>query len=79
MPGDTNLDSAAVAIAVGNTVNIVGTVTAINLVDPRFNDIEVTLSHPVTGVTPTVGSEVNNGEIGARKKVYLPASCVTKV
>jgi hypothetical protein len=79
MPGDTNRDSANVAIAVGDTVNIVGTVSAINLVDNRFNDVEVTLSHPVAGVIPPVGLEVNNGEIGARKKVYLPASVVTKV
>jgi hypothetical protein len=79
MPGDTNLDSAAVAIAVGDTVKITGTVASINLVDNRFNDVAVTLTNPKTGIIPPVGIEPNSGEIGARRTVYLPASVLTKV
>lgn len=81
MAADAVLDSAGVALAVNDTVNLVGTVTAINLLDNRFNDIEVTLSHPTT-VAPRPTASINltkdAAEVRGFKKIRVNAAALTK-
>lgn len=78
---DSPNDSNGVALVVGDTVKLVGTVTAMNLFDNRFNDLEVTLSHPLSAATfsgPQLG--VTGGDVGPgpRLKVNVPAVMLIK-
>jgi hypothetical protein len=52
--GDAMKDINDVAIAVGSTVKLVGTVVSINANDPHFQDLIIALIHP-NGYGPASG------------------------
>lgn len=76
-------DSAGVVLAVGNTVNLTGTVTSINLNDSHYNDILVTLTNPLTAsvqggpLKGTQGADIT--EPGMVKQITVHSSMLTKV
>ena len=77
-------DSAGVTLALTNTVNLVGTVTGINLSDPHFNDIEVTLTNPTTAAVDSGPRKDGMPQMdfkvpGSVKKIYVHSSMLTKV
>lgn len=77
---DSPNDSGGTPITLNATVKLVGTVTSLNLFDNRFNDIEVTLAHPLAASAnggPPLG--VTGGDVGpgARIKIYVPPSVLT--
>lgn len=47
MPADSPNDAVGTPITIGATVKLVGVVTAMNLFDNRYNDIEVLIAHPL--------------------------------
>jgi hypothetical protein len=77
---DSANDSGGTPITVGATVKLVGVVTAMSLGDNRFNDIEVTLSHPLSASQqsgPPLG--ITGGDVGPgnRTKINVAPSMLT--
>lgn len=79
---DSPNDSGGVALVVGDTVKLVGTVSAMDLFNNRFNDIEVTLSHPPSATVfsgPQLGITGADMTVpGPRLKITVPAFMLTK-
>lgn len=78
---DSPNDANGVPLVAGDTVKLVGTITGMNLFDNRFNDIEVTLSHPLSASVfqgPPLG--ITGGDVGTgpRLKVSVPAAMLVK-
>lgn len=46
------LDANGTPITVGATVKLVGTVLSVNQFDNRYNEILISISHPIAGVVP---------------------------
>lgn len=73
MPGqDSPNDANGVAITVGATVKLVGTVASLNLFDNRFNDVVITLSHPVAGQLPTFLTGGDSSQPGYKVQISVP-------
>jgi hypothetical protein len=81
MPAVQLVDSLGTPLAVGQTVKLVGTITALYPFDNTYNEVVITLSHPVPGVfdvTDTVGTTGPDATVhgpgpGAVKTISVPA------
>ena len=58
---DALVDANGAAITLGATVKLVGTVTGLNGFSLRFNDVQITLSHPLPASSgPPLNQQSNN-------------------
>lgn len=74
--GDLLNDANGVAITVGATVKFVGTVLSVNPLSTHFRDIQVQLSHPITGVAnpkSTTSEGAHATQSGALPLLSVPA------
>lgn len=55
--GDVMKDVNGVALTVGATVKLVGTITSLNANDPHFGDVAITLLHP-NGTDPKAAAQI---------------------
>ncbi len=80
MPGqDSPNDANGVALAVGDTVKLVGVITAMDLFNNRFNDLTVTITHPITGILPVQGATGGDATVpGYRTVITVPAAVLVK-
>jgi hypothetical protein len=71
---DSPNDANGAAVTLGAAVKLQGTVTAINLFDNRFNDIEVTITHPLAAQdTIKQPTGADSSVPGLRLKFTVPA------
>jgi hypothetical protein len=64
MPGAENLvDANGTPITVGATVKLVGVVTSMNPFSNRFNDVKITISHPLPASFGPARDQVQNGNV----------------
>lgn len=72
-------DANGVALVVGDTVKLVGVVTSMNLFDNRFNDLTITISHPITSILSQTGITGADATVpGYRTVITVPAAVLVK-
>jgi hypothetical protein len=72
MAATNMVDFNGTPLALGQTVKLVGTITALNPFDNKFREVTITLSHPVPGVPDVIVAQgADPQEPGAVKTISV--------